>query len=204
MDVNFFIRGLIIGFMIAAPVGPIGVLCIQRTLTKGKLCGLISGLGAATADTIYGTIAALGMTFISTFLLEHQVALRLVGALFLCGLGVRTILLKAAKKPAPITGMGLAANYITIFFLTLMNPMTVLAFVAIFAGLGITGSDNGFAGGILIVGVFIGSCIWWILLCSIAGLFRKRINQDNLVWLNRISGILIIAFGVLLLFNLKT
>ena len=204
MDVNFFIRGLIIGFVIAAPVGPIGVLCIHRTLTKGKICGLISGLGAATADTIYGTIAALGMTFVSTFLLDHEFGLRLLGGVFLCCLGVRTILLKAAKKPAPITGMGLAANYVTIFFLTLMNPMTVLAFVAIFAGLGITGSDNGFAGGVLIAGVFIGSCLWWTLLCSLAGLFRKRINQGNLVWLNRISGIIIIAFGVFLLFNLKT
>jgi threonine/homoserine/homoserine lactone efflux protein len=190
MDTNFFLRGLIIGFVIAAPVGPIGVLCIHRTLTEGKIHGLISGLGAATADAIYGSIAALGLTFISSFLIEQQLWFRSIGSVFLCGLGIRIIFSKAPKKPGAINGQGLAANYI-------------LAFAAIFAGLGITSSHHGFAG-LLIAGVFTGSGIWWILVSSAAGLFRQKISPDNLIWLNRISGTIITTFGLLLLFNLKT
>ena len=202
MDTNFFFRGLIIGFVIAAPVGPIGVLCIHRTLTEGKIHGLISGLGAATADAIYGSIAALGLTFISSFLIEQQLWFRIIGAVFLCGLGIRTIFSKAAKKPSAVNGQGLAANYGSTFFLTLMNPMTILAFAAVFAGLGITSSHHGFAG-LLIAGVFTGSCIWWTLLSSAAGLFRQKISHDNLIWLNRISGTIIMFFGLLIILTLE-
>ena len=203
MDTSFLLRGLIIGFMIAAPVGPIGVLCIHRTLTEGKIHGLISGLGAATADAIYGSIAALGLTFVSSFLIEQQLWFRIIGAVFLCGLGIRTIFSKAAKKPCAVNRLGLVANYGSTFILTLMNPMTILAFAAVFVGLGITSSHHGSAG-LLIAGVFAGSGIWWILLSSAAGLFRQKISHDKLIWLNRISGTIITTFGLLLLFNLKT
>ncbi len=111
MDTNFFFRGRIIGFVIAAPVGPIGVLCIHRTLTEGKIHGLISGLGAATADAVYGSIAALGLTFISSFLIEQQLWFRIIGAIFLCGLGIRTIFSKAAKKPGAVNGQSFTANH---------------------------------------------------------------------------------------------
>jgi threonine/homoserine/homoserine lactone efflux protein len=203
MDTGFFFRGLILGFVIAAPVGPIGVLCVHRTLIKGKIHGLISGLGAATADAVYGFIAALGLTFISSFLIEQRLLLRVIGAVFLCGLGIRTFFSKTAKKPGVVEGQGLAYNYGSTFFLTLMNPMTILVFAAIFAGLGITNSHHGFAG-LLIVGVFAGSGLWWILLTNVAGLFRHKINRDNLIWLNRISGTIITIFGLLLFLNLKT
>jgi threonine/homoserine/homoserine lactone efflux protein len=203
MNAGFFFRGLILGFVIAAPVGPVGILCIYRTLVKGKKYGLISGLGAATADAIYGAIAALGLTFISSFLVEQRLLLRVIGAVFLCGLGIRTFFSKAAKKPGVVDGQGFAYNYGSTFFLTLMNPITILAFAAIFAGLGITNSHNGFAS-LLILGVFIGSGLWWILLSNVADLFRQKINRDNLIWLNRISGAIITIFGLLLLLNLKT
>jgi threonine/homoserine/homoserine lactone efflux protein len=202
VDTNFFFRGLIIGFVIAVPVGPVAVLCIHRTLTEGKISGLISGLGAATADAVYGSIAALGLTFISNFLIEQQLWFRIIGAVFLCGLGIRTIFSKVAKEPGAVNNQSLAANYGSAFVLTLMNPMTFLAFAAVFTSLGITGSHHGFAG-LLIAGVFTGSCIWWILLSSITGLFRQKISHNNLNWLNRISGIIITTFGLLLLCNLK-
>ena len=203
MDTGFFFRGLILGFVIAAPVGPVGILCVYRTLTKGKIHGLISGLGAATADAIYGAIAALGLTFISSFLIEQRLLLRVIGAVFLCVLGIKTFFSKTAKKPGVVNDQGLVYNYGSTFFLTLMNPMTILAFAAIFAGLGITNSHHGFTG-LLIVGVFIGSGLWWILLTNVAGFFRQKINRDNLIWLNRISGAIITIFGLLLFMSLKT
>ena len=203
MDTGFFFKGLILGFVVAAPVGPVGILCIYRTLTKGKIHGLVSGLGAATADAIYGAIAALGLTFISSFLIEQRLLLRVIGAVFLCVLGIRTFFSKTTKKPAVVNDQGLAYNYGSTFFLTLMNPITILAFAAIFAGLGITNSHHGFAG-LLIVGVCTGSGLWWILLTNVAALFRQKINRDNLIWLNRISGTIITIFGLLLFLNLKT
>jgi threonine/homoserine/homoserine lactone efflux protein len=203
MDTNFFLRGIIIGFVIAVPVGPVGVLCIHRTLTEGKIHGLISGLGAATADAFYGSVAALGLTFISSFLIEQRFWFRIIGAVVLCGLGIRTIFSKTTKKPSPVNSQSLAANYGSTFFLTLLNPLTLLAFAAIFTGLGVTRSNHGFAG-LLIAGVFFGSCVWWILLSGVVAHFRQKINGDNLVWLNRISGLIITTFGLLLLISLKT
>jgi len=201
MDMVFLFKGLIIGFLIAVPVGPVGVLCIHRTLTEGRIYGLISGLGAAAADAIYGAIAALGLTFVSSFLVEQQSWFRAVGAVFLCGIGVKTVLSKTTKKLRAVNSQSFAAYCGSAFFLTLMNPITILAFAAVFAGVGITGSRHGSAS-LLIAGVFAGSAIWWILLTGATDLFRRRISEDNLAWLNRISGVIITAFGLFLLVTL--
>ncbi|MHC4216292.1 MAG: LysE family translocator [Planctomycetota bacterium] len=203
MDISIFFKGLVIGFLIAVPVGPIGVLCIHRTLTKGRIHGLVSGFGAATADSIYGAIAAFGVRFVSDFLIEQQTWLHIIGSVFLCCLGLKTFLSKSSKRPDSVNGRGLVRNYGSTFFLTLMNPITILAFAAVFAGLGIKSSHHGFAG-LLIAGVFTGSGIWWIILSSAAGLFRQKVNHDNLIWLNRISGAIITLFGLLILLNLET
>ena len=141
MHIVFFLRGLIIGFSIAAPVGPIGVLCIGRTLTQGRISGLISGLGAATADALYGSIAAFGLTFISTMLINQQGWIRLIGGIFLCFLGIKISLSSPARQAARVKGHSLVSSYASTFFLTLTNPMTILSFAAIFAGLGV-GSEN--------------------------------------------------------------
>ena len=202
MDISFFIKGLIIGIVIAVPVGPVGVLCMHRTLAEGKIHGLISGLGAATADAIYGFIAAFGLTFVSDFLVGQQIWFRIIGGIFLCGLGLKTFLSKKTKRSGSVNGQGLAGDYGSALFLTLMNPVTIFAFAAIFTGLGMTGLHHGFAG-LLVAGVFTGSGIWWVVLSGTAGLFREKVSHDNLVWLNKISGAIIIAFGLLLLFNLK-
>lgn len=204
MDVSFLLQGIVVGFSIAAPVGPIGVLCIRRTLTEGRATGLVSGLGAATADAIYGCVAGFGLTFISRFLVDQQVWLRLIGGAFLCYLGIRTWLTALAQGAAAAQGNGLAAAYASTFFLTLTNPMTVLSFAAIFAGLGLASRTGGYApAGILVLGVFAGSALWWLLLSGGVSLFRSQFTAGGLRWVNRVSGIVITAFGVLALLSLR-
>ena len=200
MDIPFLLKGIIIGFSIAAPVGPIGVLCIRRTLADGRLAGLISGLGAATADLFYGCIAAFGLTFISQFLIDQELWLRLVGGLFLLYLGIKTFLTKGGAEELEQKKGGLFSAYLTTFFLTLTNPLTILSFMAIFAGLGIvnTGGDY-FSALILVVGVFSGSALWWFFLSAGASFFQKKIDAQGLVWINRISGVIITVFGVVAL-----
>jgi len=200
MDYSLFLRGLVIGFSIAAPVGPIGVLCIRRTLADGRLSGLVSGLGAATADAIYGCIAGFGLTFISSFLVGQQLWLRLFGGLFLLYLGIKTLLSKPAEQAAKASGSGLFSAYVSTFLLTVTNPLTILSFVAIFAGLGLANISGSYVSAfILVLGVFLGSASWWLLLTSGVGLFRAKFNTQGLLWVNRISGMIITVFGVVAL-----
>ncbi|MDI6763180.1 MAG: LysE family transporter [Thermodesulfobacteriota bacterium] len=204
MDIGFLLKGLIIGFSIAAPVGPIGLLCIRRTLAEGRTSGLVSGLGAATADAIYGCIAGFGLTFISTLFISHQVWFRVVGGLFLCYLGLKAFLSRPAEQPASSKGNGLIGAYASTFFLTLTNPMTILSFAAIFAGLGVAStSGNYFSAGVLVLGVFSGSALWWLLLSGGVAVFRAKFKLRELKWVNRISGILILLFGLYFLLSIK-
>jgi threonine/homoserine/homoserine lactone efflux protein len=198
MDVGLFFEGIIIGFAIAAPVGPIGVLCIRRTLADGRLSGLVSGLGAATADAVYGAVAALGLSFVTEFLIGGVAWLRLVGGAFLVYLGVRTFLARPAERAASAARSGLPGAYASTFFLTLTNPTTILSFTAIFAGLG-AGDESGDAlsAMVLVPGVFLGSAAWWVVLSGATGLFRTRLSVGGLRWVNRVSGTVIAAFGVL-------
>ena len=206
MDYSLFLRGLVIGFSIAAPVGPIGVLCIRRTLTDGRLSGLVSGLGAATADALYGCVAGFGLTFISSLLIGQQKWLRLFGGLFLCYLGIKTLLSKPAEQAAKAGGSGLLGAYASTFLLTVTNPLTILSFVAIFAGLGLTSTANtsgSYASAfVLVLGVFLGSALWWFLLVGGVGLFRTKFNTQGLLWVNRISGVIITVFGLVALAGL--
>jgi len=202
LDINFLLRGLIIGFSIAAPVGPIGVLCIRRTLTEGRLSGLVSGLGAATADAIYGCIAGFGLAFISNFLVSQQLWLRLMGGAFLCYLGIKTFLAKPAEQEPSVKGNGIIGNYASTFFLTLTNPMTIISFMAIFAGLGLASTSSNYASaGILVLGVFMGSALWWLFLSGGVGLFREKFNHRGLNWVNKISGTIIMGFGLFALLS---
>jgi len=203
MELAFLLKGLVIGFSIAAPVGPIGVLCIRRTLADGRACGLVSGLGAATADAVYGCIAGFGLTFLSSFLVSQQGWLRLVGGVFLCYLGIKTFLAKPAEQAAAAKGNGLAAAYTSTFFLTLTNPMTILSFSAIFAGLGIVSDRGDYISALLLVfGVFAGSALWWLILSVGVNVFRAKLNSGGLRWVNRIAGVVIAGFGVAALLSL--
>ncbi len=194
-----FLRGLLLGFSIAAPVGPIGVLCIRRTLAHGRAAGFVSGLGAATADAFYGAVAAFGLTAISNALIGGQTWFRAVGGLFLCYLGVRTWLSTPAADTRAGAARGLPGAYASTLVLTLTNPMTILSFAAIFAGLGVTAAGRYSTAALLVGGVFCGSALWWLILSSVTGYFRDRLSIAGLRWVNRLSGLVITGFGVLAL-----
>ena len=199
---NIFLKGLLLGFSIAAPVGPIGVLCIRRTLAEGRASVFVCGLGAATADAFYGGIAGFGLAFISSFLIGQQFWFKLIGGGFLLYLGVKTFLSKPADRAASATGTGLIGAYASTFFLTLTNPATILSFVAVFAGLGITGSGGDYvSAGTLVLGVFLGSALWWLLLSGGVSLFRGKFDARTMRWVNRISGAIITAFGIVALLS---
>lgn len=185
-----------IGFSIAAPVGPIGVLCIRRSLANGQLIGLATGLGAATADAAYGAVAGFGLTAVSNFLINQKSWLNLAGGIFLCFLGIRIFINKPAKQSGETQATSLIPAYFSTLFLTLTNPTTIFSFVAIFAGLGLATAANYMVASSLVIGVFIGSALWWLILSSTVGIFRSRINETLMQTVNRLSGCLFFAFGI--------
>ncbi len=204
MPSSIFVQGLILGFAIAAPVGPIGVLCIRRTLSDGWAAGFAAGLGAATADGIYGMLAMSGLATVSSLLIGAQGWLRLVGGLFLLWLGISTLRSVPASTTASLPalhGRGLGQAYLTTLLLTLTNPATILAYVASFAGLGV-GTGSTARGVVFVSGVFVGSALWWLLLSGNTTMIRTRINQRSLVWVQRGAGLIIGGFGVLALWSL--
>jgi threonine/homoserine/homoserine lactone efflux protein len=194
---RLLIESIIIGLTIAAPVGPIGILCIRRTLVRGFLHGFISGLGAATADALYGSIIAFGLTALSSYLLNASLGLNIVGGLFLLYLGITTMRTPptsgTSQTPASST---LLKDYLSTFALTVTNPMTILAFIGIFAGLGQSTNTNAHNPFIIVAGVFLGSALWWLLLNSSANLLRHRMTEDIMLWVNRISGLVITLFAL--------
>ncbi|MGD2024145.1 MAG: LysE family transporter [Desulfobacterales bacterium] len=197
MEPALFIKGFIIGFSIAAPVGPIGILCIQRTLAGGNVQGLVTGLGAASADAIYGFIAAFGLTFISSFLVAHSVWFRVIGGLFLCYLGIRAFLSKPHSQAVSVANRNTLSSYGTTFFLTLTNPMTILFFAGVFAGMGMVSESIQYtSAGLMVIGVFIGSGTWWLFLSGITSILRNKVDERKLSWVNKISGLIILAFGM--------
>ncbi|WP_287280300.1 LysE/ArgO family amino acid transporter [Okeania sp. SIO2G5] len=199
------------GVAIAAPVGPIGVLCIRQTLTYGFLTGLVSGLGAATADGIYGSIAGFGISAISDLLVTQKHLLKIVGGLFLCYLGVKTFLITTKSTISSATDNTdhtqsnphrhtLIQAYGTTLGLTLTNPATILSFTAIFAGMGMTNYGDDYRSAlVLIVGVFCGSALWWLTLSSSIACFRDRFSRQSMKWINRLSGVIITSFGIIAL-----
>jgi threonine/homoserine/homoserine lactone efflux protein len=190
------LKGIVIGLSIAAPVGPIGLLCIQRTLSKGRLSGFISGLGAATADMVYGIIATLGLTVVSNFLVGQQSWLKTAGGLFLIYLGIRIFASRNVQQQEiqeNVKENKLLKDYLSTLFLTMTNPVTILAFLAIFTSLDVLGGQNShFAALAVVAGVFTGSLLWWLVLSCFTGLFRNRVN---LKYVNIASALIIIGFG---------
>jgi threonine/homoserine/homoserine lactone efflux protein len=192
----YFLKGSLIGLSIAAPVGPIGLLCIRRSLAEGRWMGFTVGMGAATADAVYGAIAGFGLAVIADFLVAQRNLLGIVGGVFLLYLGVRTFMSKPAEKPKDVRAASYGGAYATTFVLTMTNPMTILSFVAVFAGLGLAASPNYVAASVLVLGVFVGSAVWWLFLSTGTSLFRSRITPAWMQGVNRVSGGIIFAFGV--------
>jgi len=186
----------------AVPIGPIGVMCIRKTLAEGHSRGLIVGLGAATADSLYGSIAAFGLTFISNVIASQHTWLTLAGGGLLLFLGTRTYRAKRKDPAVPLNNMGLLRSYVSAFFLALTNPVTLFAFIAVFAAFGLGHRIFVISACILVLGVFTGSCLWFLTLGYIATLFRKRLDSGGLTWVNRIAGVLIISSGVVALISL--
>jgi threonine/homoserine/homoserine lactone efflux protein len=197
-------KGILIGVSIAAPVGPIGLLVIRRTLADGRLRGLVSGMGAATADGLYGVVAALGLAAVSDVLIQHGGWMRLAGGVFLFYLGVRTFFDAPPVDGSPPQGgvpeedpvVGLWGAYASTLGLTLTNPMTILAFAGILAGLGAEAAGGGL---LLVAGVFSGSALWWLALSTGVGFVRRWLRPAALRWVNRISGAVIGGLGLLAL-----
>ncbi|MGF1516745.1 MAG: LysE/ArgO family amino acid transporter [Nodosilinea sp.] len=197
MEIWTLIKGMGLGLAIAVPVGPIGLLCIRRSLTQGQRMGLVTGLGAATADGIYGCIAGFGLTAVADLLVGHTQAMQLLGGLFLCYLGFSTLRADPATAAAQVSGRGLWGAYISTLVLTLTNPATILSFIAIFAGLGLVGSSQSWGASLaLVLGVFLGSALWWLCLSWGVTLFSQKLTPPRLKWLNRLAGAAIFAFGV--------
>jgi len=205
MNIGLFFKGLGVGFLISTPVGPIGVLCIQRTLNKGRLHGIVSGLGAATADALYGFVAAFGLTFISNFLVKEQMWLRLVGGIFLCYMGVKVFMSKSKQRTDAGESTSYVRDYFSMFFLTLANPITFFVFAATFAGLGLVNLiEHHIAALLLVAGVFVGAGLWWLMLSGITATFLRKLLYSRPAWLNKISGLIIIVFGLIVLLTLIT
>ena len=200
------LKGLVIGFSIAAPVGPIGLLCIRRTLSDGPAHGFVSGLGAASADAVYGAIAGFGVALVTDALIGAQVALKLVGGLMLLWLGWNTLRARPAERPAAASGAaGLAGAYASTFALTLANPATILSFAAVFGGLGVSAAGEGNSttvAALLVAGVFTGSALWWLGLSASVGAFRRRVTPAAMLWINRASGAVLGGFGIAALASL--
>jgi len=203
MSFDFFFKGLILGFSIAAPVGPIGVLCIRKTLAFGRFSGLFSGFGAACADAIYAIIAAFGLTFIANFLMEGQFWLRLIGGIFMVYLGWKTFSSAPNSQSKNIPHTTLINDFISTFFLTITNPMTIISFLAVFAGLGLSNIQGDYIqASVLVLGVFLGSALWWLTLSEGVTLFRRKVSKEVMKWINRVAGIIILAFGIGALYSL--
>jgi threonine/homoserine/homoserine lactone efflux protein len=194
MDLAFFLKGFLIGISIAAPVGPIGLLTIRRTLAFGRIAGFMSGLGAASADAVFGSIAAFGITAISNVLIGAKLYLGVVGGLFLVYLGWQTFGEKPAEHAAESRATSLGVIYFSTLALVLTNPISILYFTAIISSVGAAG--NLLSASAMVFGVFMGSVMWWLFLSFIASLLKTRITPLSLKLVNRVSGAIIAAFGV--------
>lgn len=191
------LKGLAVGFSIAAPVGPIGLLCIRRTLTGGWSLGLATGMGAATADMVYGLVAAAGLTAVTEVLVGARQPLQFAGGALLILLGLMSLRAEAPKERAGADSTRRATAYATTFLLTLANPATILSFAAVMAGLGAMSASGQTV--MLVAGVFAGSALWWLALSTAVSLIRHRFAPSVLAWINRGSGAAIMVFGILAL-----
>lgn len=205
MDYGLFIQGIIIGLTLAVPVGPLSLVCIHRTVAGGRLHGIVSGLGIATADSFYAAVAFLGLTAVSGLIIGHQSQFRLLAGIALILVGIRVF----RSIPAAVReGDGqepYLQDYLSLLAIAAANPFTIIFFITILPGFGVVAQGTTLIAAVPFVsGIFLGSSVWWIILCGSLGSVRSRLDTDNLRWINRISGILIACFGAGMLLLLYT
>lgn len=195
---ELLLRGVLAGLAISIPVGPVNIFCIQRTLLKGRMMGIAAGLGAAAADTIYGSIAGFSISMVISFLVRELFWIRLVGGALLIGIGVwyyfktpKSLAEERAEKDTP------HSDFAAAFLLTLTNPTTVLSFLAVLAGLHLEEGRPWYQTLFVVAGIFAGAMIWWVALALGANHFRDRVNDRAVLWMNRVAGLAIGGFGVL-------
>jgi threonine/homoserine/homoserine lactone efflux protein len=199
----FFVKGIVVGIVIAVPVGPVGVMCVRRTVLHGKLAGFVSGLGAATADAVFGIIAGFGLTVVSDWLLGYQQWLRIAGACLLLFVGGHSLLAKPQEVASAPNPESLPWYYVSTFALTLTNPVTILAFVAIFSAVGLTGAEATLGrAAILVLGVCVGSLLWWLALSFGVGSIFRSFGPRHLAWITRGAGAILFLSGATLLADL--
>lgn len=194
-----FIKGIIIGLLVSVPLGPIGIMCIQRTLNKGYMSGFISGLGAATADILFSIIAGFGLSIIINFIVERHIYFQILGGLFVLYIGYRIFSTNPVKqlKLQRLNRTRLSQDFVSVFLLTLSNPLAIFLFVGIMAGLNVANDLLSiFELSILVAGIAGGAILWWFVLASVANRFRKKIRLKSIWWLNKITGSVVFLFGL--------
>jgi len=199
VEIGFLIKGILVGFLASIPLGPVGVLCIQRTINKGRLSGMFSGMGSATVDAFFALVAALGLTYIINFIEEQQFYIQLIGGVVLIVVGARIFYANPIKQIRRHRRRKnkLIEDYFSVLFLTLSNPVAIFLFVAAFAGIGIVSSnDSTLDSSFIVIGVFFGAMFWWLTLTFLVDLFRKRFRLKQLWWINKIAGVIVVVFGV--------
>ncbi len=193
------LKGIAVGIVIALPVGPVGVLCVRRTLFEGPSYGFVSGLGAAAADTIFGIIAGFGLTIVRDWMLRYQDWFGAAGGLFLLYVGIKALVQASDAEPEPLAGEARFTAFVSTFALTITNPITILAFAGIFAKVGVNSGAELIGIGVLVAGVFAGSLLWWLGLSFGMAWVRRLAGTLHLVWLDRISGAILTLSGAGLL-----
>lgn len=202
MDIGAIAKGFLAGAAIAAPVGPVGLLCLHRGISSGRAAAFLSGLGAATAHGTYALAAALGLSFVSGTVSPHHHLLRAAAGFFLCILGARILFSRPTDRPAEPMGHGLAGAYASTLLLALSSPVTMVTIAAVFSGAGLPGPGGGTVPALLLAsGVFLGSAFWWLLLSMGVGWLSSHGRVPSLRIANRVTGAALLGFGLYLLFR---
>lgn len=202
-DVVYIFRGILIGLMVSVPLGPMGVLIIQKTLQKGALAGFIAGMGAACADLFYATVAAFGLGFVINIIQSHELILQIIGGIFLLIIGLKIYFdnpLKQIRMKKRVSKTGLLGDFLTLFFLTVSNPVAIVVFMAVFAGVSVFGSEPSFRIELFVLaGILLGGGLWWYALSTLVNLFRRKFRLRVLITINRVSGVIITLLGILVI-----
>ncbi|MBC5623415.1 MULTISPECIES: LysE family translocator [Butyricimonas] len=206
-DILYLFKGMLVGLMVSIPLGPMGVLIIQKTLHKGALSGFIAGMGAASADLFYAAVAAFGLGFVINIVQAHELLLQIIGGIFLIVIGLKIyfdnpIRQIRQRRQGRVSKTGLLGDYLSLFFLTVSNPITVVVFMAVFAGMSVFGESSSLLGEVLVVaGVLLGGGVWWYTLSTLVNIFRKKFRLRVLITINRVSGMIITILGALVILS---